>query len=377
MMSCNSLMITASALIGFALAEEKALATLPIAIQHFATMLTSLPASLLMGRVGRKTGFLLASGIGIVGGVAATWAIVNSHFLVFCAASLAFGVFSSFGHYYRFTAAEVVEPHYKSRAISYVLAGGVIAAFIGPNLANFSQDWISGYRFAGSYAAVILLYGLSALAISFTVLPRQILPPAQHNTRPMSEMILQGRFIVAVICATFGYAIMSLVMTATPLAMNEYSHSFGDTAFVIQCHVLGMFVPSFFTGSLIQRYGCTNIMLIGAMAAAACLAINLSGQSYLHFWFALVLLGIAWNFLYIGGTTLLTETYQPEEKARAQGINDLIVFSTVTLASLSAGAIQYNIGWSAVNMGVAPAVLLVIGSLIWLKIANRSIVLPI
>lgn len=373
MMSCNSLIIAAGALIGYTLAEEKFLATLPIAIQHFATMLTSFPASLLMARIGRKASFMLASGIGILGAVTATWAIVNGHFGVFCVASIGFGVFSGFGQYYRFAAVEVAEPDYKSRAIAYVMAGGVIAAFVGPNLANVSQNWISGPKFAGSYASLIILYGVSALAIFFTTLPKPDLSRFATAGRPLIAIALQGRFVVAVLCAALGFGVMSLVMSATPLAMSQYSHSFGDTVFVIQCHVLGMFAPSFFTGHLINRYGCANIMLLGGLAAAACVAINLAGQSNLHFWAALVLLGLSWNFLYIGATTLLTECYQPEEKARAQGLNDLLVFSTVTLAALSAGALQHNFGWMAVNLGVTPAILLILISLVWLKSADRRL----
>ena len=373
MMSSNSLIIASGALIGYALAEDKFLATLPIAVQHFATMLTSFPASLLMARIGRKTSFLLAGGIGALGAVAATWGIVTGQFWVFCGASIAFGIFSGFGQYYRFAAVEVVETDYKSRAIGYVMAGGVIAAFVGPNLANLAQDWITGVRFAGSYAALIVLYGLSALAICFTTLPKSDLSRFATHGRPLIELALQGRFVVAVLCAALGYGVMSLVMTATPLAMSQYSFPFGDTALVIQWHVLGMFAPSFFTGHLINRYGCVNIMLLGGLAAAGCVAINLAGQSILHFWAALVLLGIAWNFLYIGATTLLTECYRPGEKARAQGLNDMIVFSTVTLAALSAGALQHNFGWTAVNLGVTPAILLILVSLVWLKSTDRRL----
>lgn len=371
MLSCNSLIITASTLVGFTLAEDKVLATLPIALQHFANMLTSYPASILMSKLGRKAGFLIASAIGVGGGAVATWGVIEGHFWVFCAASAAFGVFTGFGHYYRFTAAEVVEPDYKSRAISYVLAGGVIAAFIGPNLANLSQNWITDARFAGSYAAIIGLYALSAIAIAFTVLPKTKPSQQIHASRPLWKVVLQGKYIVAVICATLGYSIMSLVMTATPLAMDQYGHSFSDTAFVIQCHVLGMFVPSFFTGHLIKRFGCANVMLAGGAAAAAGVAINLWGQSLAHFWFALLFVGVSWNFLYTGGTTLLTETYSSDEKAKAQGFNDFIVFSSVTVAALSAGILQHTIGWTTVNTGVAPAVAVIILSILWLKFLGR------
>ena len=370
MLSCNSLMIAASTLVGFALAEDKALATLPVALGHFANMLTSYPASLLMQRLGRKAGFLIAGAIGMLGGAVATWGIINDHFWVFCGASIAFGIFTGFGHFFRFTAAEVVEPDYKSRAISYVLAGGILAAFIGPNLANYSQDWMSGARFAGSYAAIIVLYALAAVAISFTVLPKPNRTQQQSAGRPLSQVILQGHYLVAMTCATLGYAIMSLVMTATPLAMAQNNLPFSDTAFVIQWHVVGMFAPSFFTGHLIKRFGCANIMLVGGVAAAGCVLINLQGHTLMHFWTALVMVGIAWNFLYIGGTTLLTDTYSPEEKARAQGFNDVVIFSTVTVASLSAGALQHNFGWTSVNLGVAPAIAVILLGTLWLKTAG-------
>ncbi|MEM7209413.1 MAG: MFS transporter [Pseudomonadota bacterium] len=365
-------MITTGGLIGYALAEQKALATLPIAIAHLATMLTSFPASLLMAKIGRKAGFLLAALVGGLAGVLATWGIIEGEFWWFCLASVGFGFFTSFGHYYRFTAAEVVEPSYKSRAISYVMAGGVLAALAGPNLANISQAWISDARFAGSYAALIGLYILSGILVSLTVIPKPAAETQADSGRSLLTIASQGRFAVACLCATLGYATMALVMTATPLAMSDHEFSFGDVAFVIQCHVLGMFVPSFFTGHLIKRFGCANIMLWGGAALSACVLINLSGHSLWHYWSALVLLGIAWNFLYVGGTTMLTDTYTPGEKARAQGLNDVIVFSTVTIAALSAGVLQQTVGWERVNSGVVPAIAIVFASLIWLKMTKRE-----
>ncbi|MEM7291862.1 MAG: MFS transporter [Pseudomonadota bacterium] len=373
MLTCNSLMIAVAGLIGYELAESKWLATLPIALAHLSTMVTTYPASLLMARIGRKAGFLLAGCIGLVGTLIAIYAIVNHNFLMFCVSSIGFGSFTAFGHYYRFTAAEVVEPDYKSRAISWVMAGGVVAALAGPNLANVSQDWIEGARFAGCYLALVAVYGASIVAIAFTVLPAPVREDIQTPGRPLSEIMAQPRFVVAVTCATLGYAIMALIMTATPLAMHHHTHTFSDVAFVIQWHVLGMFVPSFFTGHLIRRYGCIPVMLVGGICGVVCVAINLSGISSWHFWAALVLLGIAWNFLYIGGTTMLTDTYQPNEKARVQGINDVVVFSTVTVAALSAGALHHNLGWETVNLGVTPGLLVVFVSLIALSLRERRL----
>ena len=356
MMSGNSLMITASALVGLALAEDKALATLPLASGFVAIMLTSIPAAWLMHRIGRKHGFMLATGFGMSGGALATWAILNGDFWAFVAASFVMGMYNGFGNYYRFAAADAVDTAHKSRAISFILAGGVIAAFVGPNLANFSRDWISNATFAGSYAAIVGLHLLTLLALSLLHLPREADDQADIGPppRPLKQIARQRSFVIALICGTLGYGVMSLVMTATPLAMDHHAHHFDDTSFVIQWHVLGMFAPSFFTGFLIERFGLRNILRVGALLGFGTVAINLGGSSVWHFWLALLLLGISWNFLFIGATTLLTQAYHPSEKARTQAANDFAVFTTVTLASLSAGALQHQFGWEMVNIGVLP-----------------------
>jgi len=368
MMSSNSLMITATALVGYALADDKSLATLPLAVGFIAIMVTSIPAALLMRHIGRKAGFILATVFGILGGALATWSILEQSFWGFTAAAILTGTHNGFGNYYRFAAADAVGDNLKGRAVSFILAGGVIAAFVGPNLANFSRDWVSQAPFAGSYAALIVLYLLSALALGFLHLPKDIeeededtLPP-----RPLLEIVKQPRYIVALICGALGYGVMSLVMTATPLAMDHHAHAFSETSFVIQWHVLGMFAPSFFTGFLIERLGLRPILLIGALLGIGCVVINLIGISVWHFWFALLLLGVSWNFLFIGGTTLLTETYHSNERAKVQASNDFTVFTTVTLASLSAGALQHNLGWEAVNIGVLPLLAIILVAILLL-----------
>ncbi|MGB1111043.1 MAG: MFS transporter [Gammaproteobacteria bacterium] len=363
MMTNASLMITASALIGFSLADNKALATLPLAFQFLATMFTAIPASLLMGRLGRKPGFIIAGVLGMVGGGLATWAIMDRSFWLFACATIFIGIFQGFGNYYRFTAAEIVPESHKSRAISYVLAGGVIAAFLGPNMANWTRYLEPSTEFAGSFLVVMAIYGLGMLIISAAQLPGPVQRHESGHGRPLAEIARQPVFMVAVICAMLGYGIMTLVMTATPLAMKGTGHSFPDTAFVIQWHVLGMFAPSFFTGSLIDRFGCLRIMLAGVLLDLLCIGLNLHGEGVWHYWGALLSLGLGWNFLFIGATTLVTETYTPEEKPRAQALNDFIVFTTVAVASLSAGALQYSLGWQAVNLGVIPLLLVVLASL--------------
>ena len=374
MMSATSLMITASALVGYALADDKSLATLPLAAGFVAIMLTSIPAAWLMHRIGRKHGFMLATGFGIGGASLATWSILNGQFWGFVAAASVMGMYNGFGNYYRFAAADSVEASLKGRAISFIMAGGVIAAFIGPNLANVSREWISGATFAGSYAAIIGLHLLTTLALSFLHLPREADDKVHEGPppRPLATIIRQPRFIIALLCGTLGYGVMSLVMTATPLAMNHHAHHFDDTTFVIQWHVLGMFAPSFFTGFLIERFGLRTILRSGALFGFACVAINLTGTSVWHFWLALFLLGLGWNFLFIGATTLLTRTYHPSEQAPAQASNDFAVFTTVTLASLSAGALQHHFGWQMVNIGVLPLLTVVWLAIAWLGRVERD-----
>ena len=374
MMSATTLSFTASALVGYSLSPDKSLATLPLAIQYVSTMLTTIPAGLLMERVGRRRGFQVATIIGMSGGVTTTLAILQGNFWMFVAGASCVGIFNGFGNYYRFTAADAVDDAQKSRAISFVLAGGVIAALIGPNLAAYTRESITSAEFAGSYASLVVLYILSFTTVSFLKLPTPALTSradAHWQPRPIRKIISQPKFLVAMICAMFGYGVMSLVMTATPLAMHHHAHAFHDTSFVIEWHILGMFAPSFFTGHLIRRFGVTTIMLTGNLFGVACVVINLAGSSIVHFWTALVLLGVSWNFLFIGATTLLTETYHPSERSRAQAINDFAVFSTVALASLSAGALLSNFGWRVVNLGVLPMQIAIFGCIFWLLSRQR------
>jgi len=369
MMSGNSLVVATAALVGFALAEDKSLATLPLAVQFIATMFTSIPASLIMDRIGRKPGFLLATLFGLSGGVIATLAIIHHQFWWFVLATSLFGIYNGFGNYYRFAAADAVDEEHKSRAIAFVIAGGVIAAFVGPNLANYTRNVITDATFAGSYASMLGLYLLTILTLSVISLPHRY-ADHQHITdtqRPLKQIAAQPAFIVALICGMLGYGVMSLVMTATPLAMQHHHHMFGDTSFVIQWHVLGMFAPSFFTGNLIRRFGVLNIMFLGAVFGLLCVAINLLGTTVAHFWTALLLLGVSWNFLFIGATTLLTSTYRPAERAKTQALNDFVVFTTVSLSALTAGTLQHRYGWQVVNLGVVPLLLIIIASILWLK----------
>ncbi|HIF17630.1 MAG: MFS transporter [Cycloclasticus sp.] len=376
MVSAVSLNVTCAALVGYSLADDKSLATLPLAVMFIATMLCSIPSSLLLEKIGRKKGFMLATLIGVSAGAVASYAIVIHEFWLFVVGVGLIGVFNSVGNYFRFAAADNVTEEYKSRAISYVMLGGVVAAFVGPNLASFAKDWVIDAQFAGSYAAIIGVYIIMLLILSGLSIDTKHLEttaePSFQPARPLSIIIRQPKFIVAVICAMLSYGVMSLVMTATPLAMMHHNHTFANTAFVIQWHLLGMFIPSFFTGYLIRHFGLFTILTTGVIIGFACVAINLMGHGLNHYWLALVLLGVCWNFLFVGGTTLLTETYRPEERAKVQGLNDFIVFSTAALASLSAGYLQFTFGWKWVNLGIIPALIIVLISLIWMKARTRQ-----
>lgn len=367
MMSGNSLLISTSALVGYALTEDKALATLPAALQFLATMLTSAPASMLMKYIGRRLGFLLGAAIGACGGIVATYAIVSGDFVFFSVGTILLGTFNGFAIFYRFAAADTAAEEYRSRAISYVMAGGVIAAFVGPNLAHWSDDWIRSAHFAGSYLSLVGIYALSFLTLLFIDIPRPTGEERHARGRPLLTIMRQPVFVVAALGGMCGYATMSLVMNATPLAMHHYAYPFRDTAVVIQWHVFGMFAPSFFTGQLIKRFGVLNLMLAGTVLFAVAVAINLAGTGMAHFWVGLFVLGISWNFVFVGATTLLTQTYAPAEKAKTQALNDFFVFTTVALSALFAGTLQFHFGWQVVNLGVVPMILSVFIALVWLK----------
>jgi MFS family permease len=365
MMTGSVLLFATGSLVGHQLASDKALATLPLALQMAASLAVIIPASFLMARIGRRGGFLLGAAAGLGGAALATHSILVGSFALFCLAAMLIGLFTGIGNYFRFAAVDASSALYRARAISYVLAGGVIAAVIGPNLGHWGEWLLPDVAFAGAYLALIGLYGLIFLLLTRLDIPRPRAFDASVG-RPLLAILRQPVVTVAVLTGALSYGVMALIMTATPLAMHGHLHSYHDTAFVIEWHVLGMFAPSFVTGRLIQRFGVWNIMMTGALLTSACVAINLTGSSISHFWVALFLLGVGWNFLFIGATNLLTTGYVPAEQAKVQAGNDFAVFGITTLAVLSAGVLQHHFGWRMVNLGVIPGILLIIGALLWL-----------
>ncbi len=363
----NAVVVTASALAGQQLAPGSGLATLPFSLQFVATMAVTFPASMLMKRLGRRVGFALGAGCGLTSGVLGCLAILGGRFGLFCLAGALYGGFVGFAQYYRFAAADAAAPALRPRAIAYVLAGGVVAALAGPELAKASNGLFAPVLFAGCYAAVAALALATLCVLALITIPRPGAAERAASGRPLREIARQPGFVVALMGAMVAYGAMSLIMTATPLAVVACAHGFTDAAFVIQWHILGMFAPSFVTGRLIGGFGARRIMLVGCGLMLACVATSLSGVTVAQFWAALLLLGIGWNFLFVGATTLLTTSYEIAEKAKVQAVNDLLVFGTVALASLSSGALQHLLGWAAVNLAVVPPLLGALGALLWLE----------
>jgi MFS family permease len=366
-MTSVSIMILTSALVGQTLATNKHLATLPLALQFTMTMAATLPASFIMRRIGRRNGFMIGACIGVVGGAIMMMAIRDGSFQIFCLGNAVFGGFVGFNVYYRFAAAEAANDAFRAKAISLVMAGGVVAAICARPLAEFGQDLMAPYTFAGGFIFVI---GLSA-AILLVLIPLKMpMPPAplvsDEAARPLLTVVGQRRAIVAVVCAMLGYGIMSFVMTATPLAMHFCGYELGSgIGFVIQWHVLGMFVPSFFTGHLIRRFGEMRILSCGIACYVLCIGIGLSGVAIPQFWLTLVLLGLGWNFLYVGATTLLTRCYRSSERTKVQACNDFLVAGTQAVCSFIAGSVQQWVGWQWVLIGAAVPAGCILATLMW------------
>ena len=363
-------LISISALAGYALAENKAFATLPSMTYVVGAAIATFPASMWMKRVGRRDGFLTGTAFGLAGAVLASYAVASGSLVLLCAGTMLMGVFNAFGQYYRFAAADAASDDFKPKAISYVLAGGLVGGIVGPQLSTYTRGlWQPDY--SASYAS-LFLFCLASMAIISRLRIREAAEVVSHEAaRPLDEIVKQPVFIVAATIAALGYAVMNLLMTATPLAMGFCGHPYSAAASVIAAHVVAMFSPSFFTGSLIKRFGVIPVMAVGVAAQLACVVVGLSGQLVANFWWALVLLGVGWNFMYIGGTTLLTEAYRPSEKAKTQGFNEMAIFTVQALSAFSSGVLVNTRGWEVLNYVALPFIAVAGISLAWLA-AKRA-----
>jgi MFS family permease len=366
----NSTLIAINGLAGLALAPYVGLATLPVTCWVLGGAIGTMPASLHMKRVGRQRGLSAGTLWGIAGALICASAIWLQSFWLLCLGTLVWGVYNAYGQYYRFAAADVASGDFKPIAISLVLAGGLVGGILGPQASRWTIGLLEP-KFMGAYLALIGVAVATMLLLRFVRIPTPSLAEQAATGRPLRVIASQPKFIVAVLAGAIGYGVMNFLMTSTPIAMQVCGHPYGDAAFVISSHIIGMFAPSFVTGPLIRRVGVLPVMFAGALFNFLAIGIALSGVAVAQFWWALVLLGVGWNFLYLGGTTLLTETYRPEERARAQGTNEQAIFIMMAISSLSSGLTVTTAGWERVNLFALPLVAVVATAIVWYALHSR------
>jgi len=347
-MSGPSIVVLLSGIIGADLAPNPSLATLPISLGVVSMALTSIPGALLMRRIGRRNGFVLGALVAASGALLAALAISQRNFALFCLAIFLIGQNNAFVLQYRFAAAESVEPSHSGRAVSFVLLGGILAGFLGPEIGKRAQAWLPAGLYTGSFVALAILYAIAIVILFFL---RDIRPPKVGEVagRPLSVIARQPNYLVAVMAGVASYGLMNFIMTATPLHMHETGFSLDNTAFVIQSHIIAMYLPSLVSGLLVERLGAARIMQAGALLMLGCTVVGLFSVQLLGYWSALVLLGLGWNLLFVGGTVLLTTTYRPEERFKTQASNDFTIFAVQAVSSFSAGSMLSSTGWDNIN----------------------------
>ncbi|MEG3079536.1 MFS transporter [Halomonas sp. 5021] len=370
----NVLLIAVSPLIGASLAPSASLSTAPVATQWLGLMCATIPASLIMARLGRKRGFMLGNIVGLVGALVAVQALMSERFGLFLLATWLIGIGIGFGQLYRFAAVEAAPAHLRDRAIGLVMGGGVLAAFAGPWLARVSRE-LGEVPFLGSFAGLAAIYALALVVLILTQLPPSSRTHGEGTALPMGRIVRQPGFIVAVSAAMVGYGVMNLAMTATPLAMAGAGHDFNHVSMTIQWHVVAMFLPSFFTGHLATRFGAKRIIVVGCLLLVASALVAQLGISLAGFNVALMLLGLGWNFTFLPATGLLTESYRPVDKARTQAANEFLVFGTAATTALMAGPLVSSLGWAMLNLLLMPVALVPVMVLVWqyrARLANAT-----
>lgn len=368
------LMMTLSSMVGLQLATDKSLATLPVAMIAVGTAVMLIPASFIIKKVGQRNGFMIGTLLSALAGILSFYAIIHHSFTLFIIGNMLLGCYQGFAQYFRFAAADSVPSINKGKAISFVLAGGVAAAFAGANLARYTQD-IGTVPFAYSYLSVTLLSVASLIIMFFLRLKNNPVNKTDStipDERPLKEIIGKKDTITALIASGVGYAVMMMIMTATPLAMHQNGHSSDAATTVIQWHVLGMYVPSFFTGSLINRFGVHKIILWGIVITFLHIVFAMTGIDFFNFISGLILLGIGWNFMFIGGSTLLTSVYRQSEKEKVQAFHDFLIFLSISLCSFSVGGLLQHWGWQGVNIAAIPLLLFALVSILPYVIGKRK-----
>jgi MFS family permease len=379
--AANTMMFTATALSVVTFMSVRDLATLPVTMQHLGVMLSVFPAAILMQRRGRKLGFRIGSTVGMLGAATCGIGLYTATFWLMCLGGLILGFAVANLQMYRFAAVELAPPEFRAKAISWVTAGGVAAGFIGPSLARLTYDmWMPLY--VATYAAMVGLHIIVFTVMSFIKFPPPIptLVKGDHSKvlppRPLWEIAAQPKFFVSVITAMVAFGTMSFLMSASPLAIVGCGLPHTEAHWVIFLHVMGMFVPSFFTGNLIQRFGVTNVMMWGIAGLLAGIATALMGMTEWHFRIALMLNGIGWNFLFVGATTMVTTTYRPSERGKTQALNDFLIFGTTATASFLAGFLQEHLGWVTLNWFSLVLIAVAVVAVGWLHMWRRRAAVP-
>jgi len=368
----NGTVVTATGgILGAMLAPDKSLATLPVSIMVVGTWAGTLPVGFMVRRFGRRSAYQAGAAVGCLAGLIGYAAVIEGSFALYLAATFCAGLYQASHQSYRFAAADTAGAEFKGKAVSWVLAGGLFAAFLGPQLVIITKDLMPPYLFAASYVAQAAVAVCAVLVLSLVRAPARIAQRAVAPARRLAEIARQPRFIVAATCGVASYSLMNLMMTSAPLAMVDCGHSVGNAALGIQWHVLAMFAPSFVTGALIVRFGAVPIVAIGLILLAVSAAVGFAGITVAHFWTALVLLGIGWNFAFVGATTMLLDCYRPEERNKVQAFNDFLIFGTMAVGSFVSGAMLAHFGWYLVNLVMLPVVAVAGAMLAWLAVRER------
>ncbi len=367
----STIVITTGGIVGAMLAPDKGLATLPITVMVLGMWLGTLPTGALARTYGRRFALVTGALIGTISGLLAAVAVLQGSFLLFLLSSFGAGLFGATYQSYRFAAADTASESFRPKAVSWVLGGGVLPAISGPQLIIFTKDLLPPYLFAATFLGQAALALLAAAVLLLVKIPRPVALKGKAGGRPLGEIIRTPRFIAAAICGAVSYGMMNLVMTSTPLAMLACDHSVTDATLGLQWHVLAMFIPSFFTGSLIARHGAERIVALGLGLILASASVALLGISLWHFWTVLVLLGLGWNFSFIGATAMVTQCYAPAERNKVQAFNDFLVFGSMAVGSFSSGKLLASFGWAAVNEVVFPAILAAGALLVWRRMRER------
>jgi MFS family permease len=367
----NTVLLATGAIVGSMLAPDKTLATVPITVYVVGMWLGTLPVGMLARRFGRRTAFQIGTVFGVLTGLLGYSAVMSASFPLFLAGALCSGLYASAHQAYRFAAADTASEAFRPKAISWVMIGGVFAAILGPQLVIFTKDLWPPYLFAATYLAQGTVAVLASLVLCFVRIPTPPRVQPGGEGRRLAEIVRQPRFVVAVACGVASYMMMNMVMTSAPLAMVQCDHSMSDAALGLQWHVLGMYAPSFFTGSLIARFGAERVVGAGFALLLVSATVSMSGISLWHFWLGLVLLGAGWNLGFIGATAMVTECHLPEERTRVQSFNDFLVFGSMAIGSFASGKVLAIYGWAVVNGLVFPVVLSAAAMLVWIAVRAR------